>query len=77
MKTQDDYVAGPHHFWLHFCCGLVFGAGLGWAFGSWLFDGGWRAIVVAAVVAVGVAYSCGRWGDRAWRWILDSLTWFL
>lgn len=29
MKKQDDYVAGPHHYWTHFWCGLVFGAGIG------------------------------------------------
>ena len=59
-----DYVAGSHHYWMHFWCDLIFGAGLGAWMGWWIFDSGWRLVVTAIVVSLAIAYSCGRWGDR-------------
>ncbi len=79
MKKHDDYIAGPHHYWIHFWCGLVCGAGVGaWRawIGSQIFAAGWLLVVAAIVFSLGTAYSCGRWGDRAWHWILQRLPWF-
>ena len=74
MKQQDDYIAGPHHYWIHFWCGLVFGACIGVLIAWRMFDEGWSITVTSAVVALAVAISCGRWGDRAWHWIIRSLS---
>jgi hypothetical protein len=76
MKKQDDYIAGPHQYWIHFGCGLVFGAGSGSWIGALLFDADWLVVVTAGILALAVAYSCGRWGDRAWHWIIQQLPWF-
>jgi hypothetical protein len=75
-KKQDDYIDGPHDYWIHFCCGLVFGAGIGTWIGLQSFDTGWTVIMTAAIISLAVACSCGRWGDRAWRWIIRGLSWF-
>jgi len=40
MKKQDDYIAGSYHYWTHFWCGLIFGAGLGVWMGWGIFDSG-------------------------------------
>ena len=62
---HDDYIAGPHHFWIHFWCGLVFGGALG-AWWSWrLFESGVLIFAGAAFSALVIAYCCGRWGDLA------------
>lgn len=73
MKQEDDYVDGPHHYWIHYWCGLIFGAFIGIWTGREVFDGGWALGVATTVIALVVAWSCGRWGDRAWRWIIDLL----
>jgi len=75
MKKQDDYIAGAHHYWTHFWCGLIFGGGVGAWIGWGLFDGGWPLALTAVVVAVATAYSSGRWGDRAWQWMIERLPW--
>ena len=75
MKS-DDYILRSHHFWIHFCCGLIFGAGLG-AWISWgLFDDWWSFIALTAAVALVIAFCCDRWGDGAWEWIVERLWWF-
>ena len=67
------FLEGPHHFWTHFLIGLVFGLGVG-AYLSWgLFDEGWKTIALVFTIALGLALACGRWGDRAWHWMLDRL----
>ena len=75
MKNYDEYVAGEHHHRMHFWCGLVFGALLGTWVGWWVFESGWPIVVTAGAFAAGIAYSCGRWGDRAWHWIIERLPW--
>jgi len=70
---NDDYMVGPHRFWIHFWCGLVLGAGIGAGIGFGTFGGGWSAIVILVSVALVVAYSCGHWGDTAWQWIIEML----
>ena len=74
MKKEGDYIAGSHHYWIHFWCGLVFGVGIGICIGCQMFDSGWPIIVTAIVVSLITAYTCGRCGDRAWHWLLQHLT---
>jgi hypothetical protein len=76
MKQHDDYIAGPHHYWIHFWCGLVFGAGAGAWIGSEIFDSGWLVLITTIIAASGTALMCGRWGDRGWYWVLHKLRWF-
>lgn len=64
-----------HHYWTHFWCGFVFGLCAGAWLGWCLFDGGWALVVTVTVTASVVALCCGRWGDRAWHWILERLHW--
>ena len=76
MKKQDDYIAGPHHYWTHFWFGLVVGAGLG-AWTGWnLFDDRWAIVATLTLSALTMALSCGRWGDRAWQCAAERLWWF-
>jgi len=75
MKKHDDYVSGPHSYWIHFWCGLFFGAGIGAWIGRGFFDGGWRVVATSIVLALMVACSCGRRGDRAWFWIIENMDW--
>jgi hypothetical protein len=76
MKKKDDYIAGSHHYWTHFFCGLVFGAGMGAWMGWHWFDSREAIVGTTAVVSLVVALSCGRWGDPAWQWIIENLLWF-
>jgi hypothetical protein len=73
MEQQDDYVAGPHHYGTHLICGIIFGAILGGWTGSQLSNSGWIVLGAAVLGAFCVGYSCGRWGDRAWHWIIERL----
>ncbi|HWQ91156.1 MAG TPA: hypothetical protein VN673_05760 [Clostridia bacterium] len=75
MKKQDDYVSGPHHYWTHFGLGLVLGAVLGVLIGWQLFTDGWGLGAVVVLTSITAGYSCGRWGDRAWQWIIERLPW--
>jgi hypothetical protein len=76
MKKHDDYIAGPHSYWMHFWCGFVFGAGAG-AWAGWqIFESGWPVVVTGIVVSLGTAFICGRWGDRGWQRVLHKLGWF-
>ncbi len=73
MKKHDDYISGPHHYWIHFGAGLVFGAGPGLSIAGWLGLAGWHAFGVVAAIALGFAYSCGQWGEVAWKKISEWL----
>ena len=77
MKKHDDYISGPHHFWIHFWCGLVFGGVVCAWISRQLFET--RAVVLlsAGIAALAVAYSCGRWGDSAWHWLIRKLQWWV
>jgi hypothetical protein len=77
MGKRDDYIAGAHDYWVHFWCGLMFGAGLA-VWGGWFGLGmtGWELVVFTTVFSLVIALSCARWGDRAWHWILERLHWF-
>ena len=70
----DDYISGPHNFWIHFVCGLVVGAGLGGWWGSLLFQASWGVLGSSVALALIMAYLSGRWGDRFWRCVLKY--WF-
>lgn len=77
MKKHDDYVAGPHSYWIHFGCGLVFGAVAGAWIGWQIFDSGGLVVVTALGISLVTALTCGRWGDQGWQWVLQKLGWFL
>ena len=70
---DDEYIVGDHHFWIHFWCGLVFGAGIGVWISSALFDSRWAFIGSSAAIALVVAFCCGRWGDPIWHRLLELL----
>ncbi len=76
VNDRDEYIAGPSCNWTHFWCGLIFGAIVGSLIAWQIFDSGWRVILAASVIALLIAGSCARWGDRAWRWVIESLLWF-
>jgi hypothetical protein len=54
MKKQDDYITGPHNYWVHFWCGIAFGGLLGLWIGWNLFDKGWAIPAASLVTAVGM-----------------------
>ena len=70
MNCDDDYISGPHHYWTHFYCGLVYGGGWGAWIGWNSTSGGWQFVTTVIVVALVVALACGRWGNRVWHWLL-------
>jgi hypothetical protein len=72
---KDDYLLGGHHRWVHFWCGLVFGAGLGAWIGWGLFNTAWDVAAIAAATGLVFGLCCGRWGDSAWQWFLERLWW--
>jgi hypothetical protein len=74
---RNDYVSGPHSFWIHFVCGLIAGAGLAAWFGWRLFDSRWVFAGLVALSAVITAYCCGRWGDSAWEWLVEVFRWVI
>jgi hypothetical protein len=75
MKKHDDYISGPHHFWIHFWCGLVFGAIVSTWVSCSLFESTPIILITAGPGALVIAYCCGRWGDSAWQWLLDQWPW--
>jgi hypothetical protein len=75
VKKEDDCIAGPHNYRIHFWCGLVFGAFLGAWMGWQIFTSRWLIGGTAFVASLAVAYSSGHWGDRAWHWIISRLHW--
>lgn len=76
MKKEDDSISGRRRYWTQFWCGFMFGGGVGAWIGFGLFHGGWGLVASSILSAVVVAYLCGRWGDRAWGWIIQWLEWF-
>lgn len=74
-RKKQDYLMGRHAFWIHFTWGFAFGGGMGAWLGSSLFDSHWAIITLAIVLALIVACCCGRWGDSAWEWMTDHLSW--
>ena len=75
MKQKDDYISGPHNYWVHFVCGFAFGVFVGGLFARWLV-GSVLAIIAGAVVGgLSFGLSCGKWGDRAWKAIFESTWW--
>lgn len=76
MKQEDDYFAGPHHFWTHLVCGAIFGALLGAWIGWQCSSNEWIMVLTALVVSASFSYSSARWGDRAWQWLIQRLHWF-
>jgi hypothetical protein len=68
---RDDYILSGHHFWVHFWCGLIFGACLGARVSGDLFDSRRAFISATAAIALVVALCCGYWGDSAWEKIMQ------
>lgn len=76
MKQHEDYVCGPHKYWIHFFSGLVLGVLLGyWWFGD-LFDSTVLDLLAISITGVVIGLFCGRWGETAWRRISDWLSWW-
>jgi hypothetical protein len=77
MKTKDDPIAGPHHYWTHFCFGLVVGALIGLRLGFWFFSVDWKIETATAVGALVFGLAGGRWGDDVWYRVAEvvSLWW--
>jgi uncharacterized membrane protein YoaK (UPF0700 family) len=75
VKNTDDYIAGRHNYWLHFSLGAVMGAAIGFWIGSNIFESHVAILLTLLITSVIVAFSCGRWGDRAWYWIIHRLPW--
>jgi hypothetical protein len=71
--NDDEYISGPHHFWIHFWCGLVVGALIGGAWSWRLFDSVALSLLSTVAIALAIAYCCGRWGDSAWRVLIEFL----
>ena len=76
MNFSGDFWTGPHHFWTHFWCGLIFGAGLGAQVGK-VFGNGWATFATMTVLGLVIGFSCGRYGDRVWHWLIERLWWFV
>ncbi|MBA2732284.1 MAG: hypothetical protein H0U54_05280 [Acidobacteria bacterium] len=75
MKKHEDYISGPHHFWMHFWFGLVFGGALGAWLGWQLFESAVFILPIAGATALAIAYCCGRWGDSVWHWLIEWFSW--
>jgi hypothetical protein len=71
MKKHDDYVSGPHDYWIHFVSGGVFGAGVGAWIGGGLFGGALAIALGAAIFGIGFGFWCGKWGEGAWKSISE------
>lgn len=75
-KKHDDYVSGPHSYWIHFLAGLIAGALLG-CYLFWNLSGSAVVDLLAIIITASVfAAVCGRWGERAWNRIADWLGWW-
>jgi hypothetical protein len=75
VKDSADYTAGRHDYGLHLSLGAVMGAAIGLWIGFNIFESRIAILTTVLIAAVIVAFSCGRWGDRAWYWIIHRLPW--
>jgi hypothetical protein len=75
MRDYNNYITGPHNFWMHFAFGLVFGVLVSAWVSVQLFDSASYILGSASIGAVLIAYCCGRWGDSAWHWLIEHLSW--
>jgi len=75
MKNRDSNLSGEHDFWVHFWCGTVVGAVEGAWVGCNFFTRGLVIVLVVVLWSLLVGYSCGRWGEGAWEWVLTLLEW--
>jgi hypothetical protein len=76
-RSDSNGVVDKNSFcWNHFGLGIAFGAGVGtWI--SWgLFEQVYTFAAATLLISIAVGYSCGRWGERAWEWIVDNFWWF-
>lgn len=73
MEKKDDYISGTHHYWIHFICGFLFGAAIGAYVTSTFLDNSLFILVAAIVSGLWFGFSCGKWGERAWKSISE---WF-
>ncbi|HEY9171842.1 MAG TPA: hypothetical protein VI136_06120 [Verrucomicrobiae bacterium] len=76
MKQHEDYVSGPHKYWLHFFGGFVLGLLLGYCFFRDLFESWVLEVIATAITGVAFGLFCGRWGEVGWRRISDWLSWW-
>ncbi len=74
MEKRDDYISGPHHYWLHFICGCVFGAFVGASLIGWLSDSSIVTWIGAGIGGLSFGLFCGRWGERGWKSVSE---WFI
>jgi hypothetical protein len=68
--TNDGYINGPHNFWIHFLCGFVFGTLISGWLSLQVSESPGFIVIGTFLGALVIAYSCGRWGDSAWHWLL-------
>jgi hypothetical protein len=74
---EDEYLLGGHHFWVHFWCGFVVGAGAGFVVGWHIFDMRWEVVALTAGTGLVLALCCGRWGESAWEVLAQLVgSWF-
>ena len=71
---NDDYVNGPHNFWIHFICGFVFGTLISGWLSKDIFESPVLLVTSTVMGALVIAYSCARWGDSAWHWVLQRVS---
>ena len=76
MKQHEDYISGPHKYWIHFFGGFGLGALLGWWFFRGFFEKTALNFLAIAITAISLGFFCGRWGESAWRRISDWLSWW-
>ena len=74
--TTDAYINGPHNFWIHFICGIVFGALISGLVSVQIFESPGFLVLGTLSGALVIGYSCGRWGDSAWHWFLRRVALF-
>jgi hypothetical protein len=74
--TNDGYINGPHNFWVHFICGIVFGSLISGLVSIQIFESPGFIVVSTISGALVIGYSCARWGDTAWHWFLRRVALF-
>lgn len=71
---NEDYIDGPHNFWIHFLCGFVFGSLISGWLSKGIFESPVLLVTGTVTGALVIAYSCARWGDSAWHWLLHRVS---